>query len=745
MKQAAIDYICEGFGALPIKADKLPMLPMGHPYLYSLIPEESIDTLFGKPNKIAIACGAVSSGFMALDFDKHQGQDAQSIFNAFMENDKVRVIVENYQLPIYQTPSGGFHIYFKSETKNRPGFHLSKWADTTVMIEVRGHGQYIIVDPSPGYSHIVGSEILKVATISDDEVDTLLDVARSFNQCITIPSTEKKTGGKWPEKFDTDFAIGKFNENEIEYTKGVLIEHGWAFIKVRPDGIEYWRRPGKEDGFSATIGAKHNMFYNFSSSATPFIEWQSYTFFDVVMLLNHDGDFDKANDFVKDRYKPTPTPRREVELRLKESNSCEEQEQVKELTPFPFNLIPESILELVNGICTEQNLEPDIVFMEMLLAAGVANGNCFKIKIHDGWLAPSSIWVAIVGPSGAAKSGHINIIDSPIKVVARKEFERYTAQINTYNALAAKEKRKSKRPEAYVIATDDTTVPGLTRFMSENKQGMVILSGEGTGWIGNMNRNPNAPERPFYLKSFDNKDNPVLRAGDGISYVYDTFLSVCIGIQEAKLGEIFGGSSDADGFADRFLFLRLPQKLKIWTNQHSDLHFSILWKNKFVKSIDELRRFFLDGGTKYICLENNVKKYRLDVMNGWEREKFTNITDAEIGFISKYVTYLDRLALCLSMLRMVLKSDWNDIEITLDDYKLSAALLEWQRDLKSQLFREALTQKELSNLHEGSKRFKSRDEQVIDLFVKGFKQADIARQLGMNQSHVSRAIKSRKK
>ena len=55
---------------------------------------------------------------------------------------------------------------------------------------------------------------------------------------------------------------------------------------------EYWRRPGKTSGWSATL--KEGVFYVFSSSAAPFEQNRAYSPFSVYALLEHNNDFAAA-------------------------------------------------------------------------------------------------------------------------------------------------------------------------------------------------------------------------------------------------------------------------------------------------------------------------------------------------------------------------------------------------------------------------------------------------------------------
>ena len=156
MIQAAYTYIGEGFGAIPLKPNKHPLLPKGHQYLYQLIKEDDIDSLFMRADKIGIACGEVSGGFYCIDFDAHNGENIRQVFNDFMRNEVVKNIIDTHKLPVFKTPSGGYHIYYRHENKKYGGHYISKWDTGKTMIEVRGHGQYVCCFPSLGYKKLAG-------------------------------------------------------------------------------------------------------------------------------------------------------------------------------------------------------------------------------------------------------------------------------------------------------------------------------------------------------------------------------------------------------------------------------------------------------------------------------------------------------------------------------------------------------------------------------------------------------------
>ena len=70
----------------------------------------------------------------------------------------------------------------------------------------------------------------------------------------------------------------------------VLARHGWQCVGGGEN--ERWRRPGKDQGWSATL--RDRVFYVFSSNAAPFEPNHPYSPFAVYALLEHQGDFAQA-------------------------------------------------------------------------------------------------------------------------------------------------------------------------------------------------------------------------------------------------------------------------------------------------------------------------------------------------------------------------------------------------------------------------------------------------------------------
>jgi hypothetical protein len=80
----------------------------------------------------------------------------------------------------------------------------------------------------------------------------------------------------------------------------ILTPHGWTRVQGTDGGKELWRRPGKTDGHSATVGhycdevTGEPKLHVFTDNAPPFTQGVSYDKFMAWTLLNHEGDFKSA-------------------------------------------------------------------------------------------------------------------------------------------------------------------------------------------------------------------------------------------------------------------------------------------------------------------------------------------------------------------------------------------------------------------------------------------------------------------
>lgn len=137
--------------------------------------------------------------------------------------------------------------------------------------------------------------LCSLPTITASERALLIDTARSLNEWINHAEIDRGCLKK-PRGSSEGLLPGQ-DFDERGDVAGVLERHGWARTgrigAVNGTTTEYWRRPGKNQGQSASlIGGK--IFYVFSSNAYPFDSGKAYGPFGVYAVLEHAGDFSRA-------------------------------------------------------------------------------------------------------------------------------------------------------------------------------------------------------------------------------------------------------------------------------------------------------------------------------------------------------------------------------------------------------------------------------------------------------------------
>ncbi len=291
-------YKSVGLACLPTAKDKLPAIPKGESWLMGWNNESEYEKSFG----IGVLCGNISGNLECIDFDNHFG-DAKQVLSDFLQIEEVKTIYQKYKLPIQSTTSGGFHVLYRcsviagnQKLANRPKYDkdLKKYKKD-VLIETRGEGGYFCIDPTPGYK-LVRNDLSKIGHITPEEREILLSGCMSFNTYAEVKQRQE-------ENKDLPGNIFNSNPESEREMKSALIRSGWQELREN-----YWLRPGKKKGISATLGkVAPGVFYNFSSSADPFDTNHAYSAFQVIALLDYNGDFSRFAKELAEKYK-TPKP-----------------------------------------------------------------------------------------------------------------------------------------------------------------------------------------------------------------------------------------------------------------------------------------------------------------------------------------------------------------------------------------------------------------------------------------------------
>lgn len=300
----ARSYATAGLCVLPAKLDpKMPDLPAWKPYQKRLPTEDELHAWFVHDRPLCVLTGKPSGNLEVIDFDLHG-----ELFDRWsgLICEQAPELLE--RLVVERSQSGGRHVLYRAHAPVGKSLKLAmrevptpdekeviiggkrykprKRKDGTcaidvTLIETRGDGGLVVCSPSPGYELLAGS-FERLPVLNEDERDILLGSAWSLNEKLPAPEATPTLGDASGRPGD-DF-------NDRGDVASILIKYGWTL--ARSGDNEYWRRPGKTTGWSATL--KKGVFYVFSSNAGPFEPERAYRAFAVYAILEHGGDFSRA-------------------------------------------------------------------------------------------------------------------------------------------------------------------------------------------------------------------------------------------------------------------------------------------------------------------------------------------------------------------------------------------------------------------------------------------------------------------
>jgi hypothetical protein len=243
----------------------------------------------GDADAIAIIGGRVSGNLEILDFDAPEILEPwEALVNAHDPD------LLSY-LPLVQTPSGGWHVYYRApEIAGNHKLAVDPAQDKPTLIETRGEGGYVLTPPSTGYV-LKRDALIRTPTLTAEDREVLLSAARTFDRRPAEPEMEKPARRPCLARRPSLGVLPGEDFNRRGDVRTLLHRHGWRL--ARSDGRqEYWRRPGKRRSWSATLLEEPDKrwFYNFSANAPGLEPDEAYTPFGLYATLEHGRNFSAA-------------------------------------------------------------------------------------------------------------------------------------------------------------------------------------------------------------------------------------------------------------------------------------------------------------------------------------------------------------------------------------------------------------------------------------------------------------------
>ncbi len=154
--------------------------------------------------------------------------------------------------------------------------------ETRSSVNDKATGGYILIDPSPGYTILNNS---KMGELSEEEYDTLMSVARSFNEVKSVDSLPKaiSTRGNWEVTPLNDYS-------EHGDVIQLLVDNGWEVIGSIEGRNVRFKRAGLTYSTSSALFDKDTRVFSCFSTSTSFEPNKGYSPVGVFMMLECEND-----------------------------------------------------------------------------------------------------------------------------------------------------------------------------------------------------------------------------------------------------------------------------------------------------------------------------------------------------------------------------------------------------------------------------------------------------------------------
>jgi len=221
----------------------------------------------------AIVCGEISN-IVVFDVDtKNDGDPTPFLNRGFLE---------------IRTPSGGYHFYalynsLLKSTKHKKQEHKG----ILKAVDVQSNGSIVFAPPTVfkngTYNIVHDAPLISVPEDLLIEVLNALEPEKESTEYTPFTPRKSSEMGRPGDVFN---ALASWDD--------ILLPLGWSRLGHSGD-TQYWRRPGKKEGISASTNWKnYGLFFPYTTSVEGLEQLRGYTKFNLYATLKHGGNYREA-------------------------------------------------------------------------------------------------------------------------------------------------------------------------------------------------------------------------------------------------------------------------------------------------------------------------------------------------------------------------------------------------------------------------------------------------------------------
>lgn len=686
---------------------------------FTSTPIDDVEKRFASAEKIALACGQISSGLYVIDFDAHEGEPIHEIWEDYTSSAMYTWLHSKGLIAPYKSPHG-YHLWFICPELEVSSEKLAMWAPKKVMIETRGNGAYCMTYPSAGYRPLGEHTLESIGQCDLNMAKALINFARSFSNVQDEIQDRKEGAGSWPEKWDTSTPHGKYNEEFAHEAVELLQQAGWTFGQQNRRGVTPIWRPGKStrENIGATWGKRRHMFYCFTSSTEHFDQFRAYNPFQIFTNLVHGGDWKAAQDALRERF---GMPRFEIK-----------KDEEEEVLSFPLEVLPEDLQYIIQEYKFALNFKPEFTACAMISVAASIVGNSYKLRFKEGWAAVPVFWFAIVGEPGTTKSHPVSAMLKPLKEIDKKNKVIYDQLMSEWEA----EEKKGVKPRFKQTIVSDATLEAVHMIHDHNKKGLLMYRDELYGFFKDMNKYRGGGDRQFWLESFNNDSFIVNRVTKEPIALENINVNLIGTIQPDLIFKEIAETLE-DGLSDRFLYTSIHKEYHTIPEDDVNPNAPKLWA-EICSRIASISTYENENDQIFL----NRSKAAWVAIKAFDEEivrlQREDLTHKKLrGYAAKMKTYVHRFALILCILDHVCYGA--ELEAQMDHYLRAEKLCSYFMNTFKRMVIGNDSKQEIGMLIKAHSKM-SKIEQCKMLLEKGFSSKEIVA-AGFDKTQVSKGKK----
>ena len=219
--------------------------------------------------------------------------------------------------------------------------------------------------------------------------------------------------------------------------------------------------------------------------------------------------------------------------------------------PFPLDALPATVSPFVDAVAALFPVPVSVPVAGVLATLATAIGTQRAIAPKPGWTEYPSFFLAVVAPTGSAKSAALRQCLTPLLARQRALLDKFRSAVAEWESNDPD--HRPPRPRCAHTVTTDATVEALAAMLDASPRGLLLHRDELTGWLSGMDayRASRGGDLEFWLQVFSSEPVKVDRKGGDPLMVDRPLVNVLGSLVPDNLPRFRTGEYANNGFYQR--------------------------------------------------------------------------------------------------------------------------------------------------------------------------------------------------